>query len=253
MKKVIPIWKPVGFTPLQVVRLFQSKNLIYGGKKISYAGRLDPMAEGILLLLVDQENKNRKLYEDLEKIYESEIVLGIASDSFDVLGVVSSAGLSSVSKENIKKVLVSLKGKRVQIYPPYSSKTVGGKPLYWWARQKKLDEIDLPTREIEIYSVSLLKVSSISVKDLFQMVEGRIKKLKGDFRQDEVLNSWRFFLEKNNTKKVTRIKIRVSCSSGTYIRRLANDIGEKLGCGAITFSITRLGVGPYLKKDCVNI
>lgn len=250
---VVSVWKPIGWTPLKAVQEFKKKNPNYKDKKISYAGRLDPMAEGVLLLLVGDENKKRKKYENLQKTYEAEIVLGISTDSFDALGIINSIKHDKFpSKDEIEKCLASFIGKQVQEYPPYSSKTVNGKSLIWWTKKNKLSEIEIPKKEVEIYSLKLENVSSVVVLDLYEEVKGRIENVKGNFRQIEILKIWEGFHKKNKEKKFTKIKIKISCSSGTYIRRLASDIGEDLGGGAFALSIVRTAVGSS-QEGCVIV
>ena len=101
---VVVVYKPQGWTPLAAVEEFKKSNPSYSDEKISYAGRLDPMAEGPLLLLVGNENKKRKEYEQLKKSYEAEIVLGISTDSFDALGIIHSTKIGNFFSEiDIKK------------------------------------------------------------------------------------------------------------------------------------------------------
>ena len=253
MKKVFPVWKPAGWTPLKTILEFKKTKLEFAHKKISYAGRLDPMAEGILLLLVGEENKKRHEYEDLRKAYESEIVLGISTDSFDGLGIIEKIKFEKISKKEIEKYLTDFIGKQKQIYPPYSSKAVNGKSLYWWARNKKLDEIKIPEREIEIYSIDLLDYETIGVSDLVKNIIKKVKLIEGNFRQKEIINNWKKFAIENKNNELVKIKIKVSCSTGTYIRRIAFDLGGKLGSGAFVFSIKRISVGKYTEKDCVKL
>jgi tRNA pseudouridine55 synthase len=211
------------------------------------------MAEGILLILTNDENKKRHEYEDLEKKYESEIILGISTDSYDGLGLIEKIKFIDISQEKVERYLTSFIGKQKQIYPPYSSKAVNGKSLYWWARNKKLKEIRIPERDIEIYSVRLLDFDEIDSRAIAQRIIENIKKVDGDFRQKEIIENWENFSEKNKDCKFIKIKIQVSCSSGTYIRRIASDLGERLGSVAFAFSIKRVSVGKYTKKDCIKI
>ncbi len=252
MKKIIPVWKPVSWTPLEAVLEFKKNIPELRNNVISYAGRLDPMAEGVLLLLVDDENKKRHEYEDLEKTYESEIILGISTDSYDGLGVIESIKLKDVSSEEINKCLKSFLGKQKQIYPPYSSKAVNGKSLYWWAKNKKLDEIEIPKRDIEIYSTKLLNLEKIDASYLAKNIIEKVKMIEGDFRQDEIIKNWVEFEKKNKELELIKIKIRVACSTGTYIRRIASDLGEKMEVGAFAFSIKRIKVGKFEKEDCIS-
>ncbi len=253
-KSIIPVWKPQGWTPLKVAEEFKRRNINYKDEKISYAGRLDPMAEGVLLLLIGKENKKRKEYEGLPKVYTSEIVLGISTDSFDGLGIIYSIKPANHSSENeIKNSLSKFIGKQNQTYPPYSSKTVNGKSLIWWTKNNKLSEIEIPKKQIEVYSLSLKGMSMIKVSDLFKRVKQKILKVEGNFRQEEILDVWKEFEKKYQKEKFIKIKMKISCSSGTYMRRLASDIGEDLGCGAFALSITRTSVGDYSKEDCLTI
>lgn len=253
MKNTIYIWKSVGFTPLEIAEKFKEKNQEYKDKTVSYAGRLDPMAEGILVLLIGEENKNRDEYLKLKKTYEAEIVFGISTDTFDSLGLIENVNLKEVSKEEIEKGLETFSGKQKQLYPPYSSKAVNGKSLFWWARNNKLNEIEIPERDIEIYSIDLLIFESISLEKLVNRIVENIKSVKGDFRQKEIIEKWENLNKTNRNKNLIKIKIKVSCSTGTYVRRLAQDLGEKLEAGAFALSITRTGVGDITREDCLSL
>src|SRR6185436_12995765 len=83
---MILLHKPLGLSPLEVIKLFKQQNFEYASATISYAGRLDPMADGLLLLLVNEENTQRKLYEALPKTYEFTVLLGVETDTYDILG-----------------------------------------------------------------------------------------------------------------------------------------------------------------------
>ena len=254
MKKlVIPIWKPVGWTPLESILEFKKNNPEYDVVKISYAGRLDPMAEGILLLLIGEENKKRKEYEKLNKKYESEIILGISTDSFDALGIIYNIKLSLPAKDDVDKCLRAFVGRQDQTYPPYSSKPVKGRPLFWWAKNNRLSEIKIPKKKIEITSIKLESIKKINATKLFKDAEKRIKKVKGDFRQAKILEIWEKFADKHKHQEFLKIRILVTCLSGVYIRRLASDIGEKLGTGGFALSITRTSVGNYTLNDTMDI
>lgn len=246
MKKLLVVYKEIGQTPLEAVTEFKKKNKEYGNEKISYAGRLDPMAEGVLLLLVGAENKEREKYLDLNKEYESEIVLGIETDTFDALGLIKKVNLEVKNpRDEIEKCLETFLGKSSQSYPPYSSKTVGGKPLYWWVRENRLSEIEIPKKEIEIYRLEIIGAAKVSGRKLREVIIRRVKSVNGDFRQGLIEKTWESFEKSNKDYEFDVLKIKVSCSSGTYVRRLASDIGKKLGVGAFCLSIKRTSVGNF--------
>jgi tRNA pseudouridine55 synthase len=204
------------------------------------------MAEGVLLVLVGEENKKREEYLGLDKEYEVEVLLGVESDTYDVLGkIVSVSSLPPPPLDSRGGVRALLDGGVKtfhQPYPPYSSKPVQGKPLFQWAREGKLHEITIPSIEVSIYSCDLLEEYSISYEGLLKNVTDSIKQMSGDFRQEEIINSWTHNLPQNEFRI---IKIKVACSSGTYMRSLANTIGKKLGSGALALSIKRTKIGQY--------
>lgn len=254
MANIIPIYKPVGKTPLEMINLLKKRHKEYREEKVSYAGRLDPMAEGILLLLIGEENKKRRSFEELPKMYESEIVFGITTDSYDTLGIVGHVKRKKINDETaIEKILQGFRGKTFQKFPPYSSKTVSGKPLYWWARRNRLSEIEIPKKNIEIFDIKILKTTSISGKQLAEIANKRTKILKGEFRQGEIEASWKIFEDKYHNENFKVIKIIVKCSGGTYIRQLASDLGEALETGALALSIIRTRVGKYTLSDCLKM
>jgi len=148
MQKILELYKKEGETPLEAIEEFRKKNLEYSDVKMTYAGRLDPMAEGVLLVLVGDECKNKENYLGLDKEYEFEILHGIQTDTYDILGLPAKSGTSDVPQIEIETSNTSIdaieksKGKFTQKYPPYSSMTVQGKQLFQWAREGRLDEIE---------------------------------------------------------------------------------------------------------------
>src|SRR4029077_12126698 len=139
---------PWGQTPLQTVKKLQKQNQKYQNIKIGYAGRLDPMADGLLLLLLGRENKKRKKYEDLAKQYEFTVLFGVATDSYDLLGKLTKVCKTTINETRIRQATKQFVGTYNQPYPPYSSKTVNGKPLYFYARENRLSEIIIPTKNV---------------------------------------------------------------------------------------------------------
>lgn len=253
MQNTIYIWKPVGLTPLETVEKFKKKNPEYKDETISYAGRLDPMAEGILVLIIGEENKNRDLYLEFRKEYESDIVFGISTDTFDSLGLITNVNIKQISQVDIEKKLKTFLGKQKQIYPPFSSKAVNGKPLFWWTRNGKLSDIEIPEREIEIFSIEILGFEEIKTHDLVEKILSQVKNVKGDFRQDEIIKAWEKFGINHKDKELLKVKIKVDCSSGTYIRRIADDLGKRLDSSAFAYSIIRTKIGDGEEKDSVKI
>ena len=253
MKKWVVIDKKVGETPLQAIEVFKKWYPGYSEAKMAYAGRLDPMASGKLLVLIGDECKNQEMYHALDKTYEVEVLLGAESDSGDVLGLIKSCDTPTLIRRQVIKAVQSMRGTFTVPYPQFSSKTVDGKPLFQWALENKLDAITIPIQEGYIYKIRIDKVRTVSGQTVVTEARQKIrllpkvteasKTLGADFRRIDVEATWTEFLEKNATRKFTIIKVTCTCSSGTYMRSLAAAIGEKLGTCALAYSIHRTEIG----------
>ena len=252
MNEILVVNKPRGLSPLQMIQFLKKQFPQYQNEKISYAGRLDPMASGLLILLVGDKNKNRNEFESLEKTYEFELLLGISTDTYDVLGLITA--ISPLQPNTLKQcaqLLPSFIGSHEQAYPPFSSMHVSGKPLYYWAREGKLNDIKIPTKTVKIKSLEIISTSLIDSPDLMANVVNAIKQVNGDFRQDEIVKRWETLVKKDQSFPL--ITCRTTVSSGTYIRSLAHEIGQKLNCGAIALSITRTHVGKWCLNDTIKL
>lgn len=240
---MLTVYKPLGKTPLQMLDQLRSERPELMDEKLSYAGRLDPMAEGVMLVLVGDANKEREKYLALDKVYEFEMLLGVSTDTYDLLGLVEEVKPDiQVGENEVKEALKNFADKNTLPYPPFSSKTVDGKPLWWWAREGKLDDIELPMNDFEVYELEMLNESKKSSEQLLIDVEKRIGLVEGNFRQEEILKSWKRSLENIDTK-FPLLKYQMSCSSGTYVRSIIHDIGKRFKFGALAYSIKRLKIG----------
>ncbi len=249
MKNIIILNKKEGETPLETLEGFRFKNKIYKDTKMTYAGRLDPMASGLLIVLAGEETKNKEKYLALDKEYEFEVIFGFATDTYDILGKIISAQKytsdKKITEKEIKNNLKSFIGKFTQKYPIYSSKTVNGKQLFQYARSG--EDVELPKREVNVKSLKFIKLRSISSNKLLSNIGKRIKKVNGDFRQKEILKLWDKYL-RTSTTKYTVVSFKIKCSSGTYVRGIADSLGGKMGVPALAFSIKRTKIGKWTKS-----
>jgi tRNA pseudouridine55 synthase len=244
MKEVVVINKNVGETPLECLERFRGENAEYLGVPMTYAGRLDPLASGVMIYLAGEEIKNKDKYLELEKEYECEVLVGVETDTYDILGIPVAGKACKISNEILHAELAKLLGENTFSYPPYSSKTVTGKPLFEYAREGKLNEIEIPTRIMELKSFEIINERNINGEEIFNYIKNITQIVKGNFRQDEIVKYWEKVLEK---KQYQIFKISLSVSSGTYIRTLVHMIGESLGTGAVVYSLERTKLGVYTK------
>lgn len=219
MEKILKLYKELGETPLACLERFRTENPEYAGEKMTYAGRLDPMAEGLLIILVGDECHKKDEYLGLDKEYIFEVLFGIQSDTYDILGIPKHCEPKLLEVEKFI-------GKKVQEYPAYSSRTF----------QMARDGVDFEpvTKEVEIYNLEILEEREISARQGLAEILEKIDLVKGDFRQEEIKAAWQN-LDLPENLRITKFKI--SCSSGTYVRSLANQMG------GLAYSIKRTRVG----------
>lgn len=248
------IEKAVGETPLVAAKRLRESHRIPKDVPLAYAGRLDPMASGKLLILIGDECKKQKAYHSFDKEYQVEILLGAKSDTGDVLGLIESCFLPPLGQMDISGVLSHLRGHVSLPYPHFSSKTVRGKPLHTWALEKRLHEIEIPTQHSHIHRVTLHSVRMIPQEEVLQTVRAKIetipkvteesKALGADFRRDDVRASWDHFAT-IAPETLPLITVAIIASSGTYMRSVAGYVGAQLGTGGLAYSIHRTKIGRY--------
>ena len=210
MDGILIINKPKQYTSHDVV----AKVKKICGEKVGHTGTLDPMATGVLPLLLGQGTKLSKYLINHDKKYIATIQLGKKTDTLDSEGnIVEEKTVNTLvlNNENVQQALETLKGKQMQTPPMYSAIKVNGKKLYEYARNGV--EVEVPKREIEIYDIELLNIS-----------------------------------EGNKT-----IEFKVHCSKGTYIRTLCETIAEKLGTIGYMKELNRIQVGQFNLNQAITI
>lgn len=210
MNGVMCIDKPAGLTSHDVVARARH---ILNHKRVGHAGTLDPFATGLLVLLVGRATRLTQFLTGLEKEYEAIIRLGFATDTADVTGkpLSDSKGAQNWTRDQIEAALASLRGDIDQVPPMYSAKKQGGRKLYELAR--KNEEVERQPLRVCIHEFEPIKPSGEWLKD----------NLDGTFD----------------------FEVRVVCSSGTYVRTLAEDFGKQLGVGAHLAELRRTRVGDF--------
>lgn len=248
MQKIAVIEKHVGETPLRSMERFRGTREDLSTVPLTYAGRLDPMASGKLLVLIGDECKKREDYDGLDKEYEFEVLFGISSDTGDTLGLAETAPQSRrLTPTLLRKAGRSLRGVHTLPYPAYSSKTVDGIPLFEYARAGRLGEIQVPTTTMRVYRVSYLGVRTLARAELMEKIMQRMLLLEGnDFRNDAICARWHTVLKEGQERYVIA-RYRATVSSGTYIRSLAPLIASRLGTVGLAYSIHRSIIGRYAR------
>jgi tRNA pseudouridine(55) synthase len=196
--------------------------------KMAPAGKLDPMADGLLLIVSGDDLKNFDSYLGLDKEYQATIILGYQTDSYDILGI--------PRKTEKTKNILDYTGDFTFSLPPFSAYKIKGKPSWYWARRGIA--VERPVMKTKIYSININQEYTISASELKQEIERRLSLVQGDLRQEEIKPLWNPLI----TTETKAISVTISCSGGTYIRSLANEIGGTV------LGLTRTRIGEHVLK-----
>ena len=208
---ILLVDKPQGITSHDVVARVRKAA---GTRKVGHAGTLDPLATGLLVLGLDSSTRLLTFLVGLDKTYEATIRLGLSTASDDSEGeVTATADASGVSDAAVDAGIADLTGPISQVPTTVSAIKVGGRRAYDLAREGV--EVELKARDVV--------VSEFVVLD----------------RRDAVVDG----------TSVRDLDVRVSCSSGTYVRALARDLGGALGVGGHLTALRRTRVGSFDVAD----
>jgi tRNA U55 pseudouridine synthase TruB len=224
--------KNIGETMTEVIKRFSEENNVK--EKIAYAGRLDPLAYGKITILTGNDIYKKDDYCNKSKIYETWMIEGIMTDTYDILGLVVAEPLTN---KYALEPLVPHSYK--QYYPPYSSIPIRvgdmRKPLWYYTKNNiKIPDELRPYKQVILHNAIKLDEKYILSNELLYIILERISKvITGDFRQDDITKQWKQLLCTNSTYKISKWKFEIS--SGGYIRYIANMMGNTC------FDINRIG------------
>lgn len=207
MNGFVLINKPCGMTSFKVTGAVKRKT---GEKRCGHAGTLDPIATGVLPVMIGRATRLIDLIDDNKKTYKAEIVFGMTTDTLDCEGEVLSDQPVCLIENDIKTVLKEFEGEITQIPPMYSALSKDGVKLYKLAREGI--EVERTPRKATVYSAKLLSFDGVDTA-----------------------------------------KIEVTCSKGTYIRTIIDDLGMKLGCGAFMSKLQRVYGSGFSIEDCISL
>ena len=249
---IIVVDKPAGWTSHDVVAKLRGALHV---KRIGHGGTLDPMATGVLPVFVGRATGAVSFFESTDKEYIAGLRLGIVTDTQDTTGNVLDSFDVNVTDADLRKIIPRFLGPQKQIPPMYSAVKIGGKKLYQLARRGV--EIERPPRDIVIHSIELLDIEE-SCGDTLDaardVTPGDTLDTARDVTLGDTVNNRRIIPQSISDENCHGdyphdYLLRISCSKGTYIRTLCNDIGAALGCGGAMSSLRRTKAGVYTTND----
>ena len=191
----------------------QKAKWLLRAEKAGHTGTLDPLATGVLPLCFGAATKFSQMHLEADKVYEATLRLGIKTSTADAEGEVLSERAVQVGVEDIERVLRQFTGPISQVPPMHSALKKDGRALYEYARAGL--EVERAARNVTIYALRVLEIPTLAAPHA--------------------------------------LKIEVSCSKGTYIRTLGEDMGEALGCGAHLSALRRASTGGFGQSQCVSL
>jgi tRNA pseudouridine55 synthase len=207
MEGVLLVDKPKGLTSHDVVYRLRRKLSM---KKIGHAGTLDPMATGLLVMLIGKATRISQYLMSVDKAYEGEATLGVVTDSQDAEGeVLTTMPVPELTEAQVREAIKGFLGDQYQTPPMHSAIKIDGVPLYKMAR--KGEEVEREPRFIRVMAFDLLSFTP------------------------------------------PRLTFRLLCTKGTYVRTIAHDLGQKLGCGAHLSALRRTGSGQFDIAQCLTL
>lgn len=208
MTGLIVIDKPKDMTSFGAVARVRR---ICSEKKCGHTGTLDPMATGVMTVMLGGATRFCELLPSHDKAYIASFRLGVRTDTLDITGTVLETKEVNATAEQVREALKEFEGDISQLPPMYSAVSVNGQRLYDLAR--KGIEVERKPREVTVFSIELLSAN----------------------------------------EETAEYTISVECSSGTYIRTLIDDLGAKLGCGAVMTELRRTKANGFSLENAVTI
>ncbi|HJT58858.1 MAG TPA: tRNA pseudouridine(55) synthase TruB [Ktedonobacteraceae bacterium] len=220
MDGILNIHKATGMTSHDVVAKIRK---LLQEKRVGHAGTLDPLASGVLPICVGQATRVAEYLSESGKAYLATIVFGTVTDTYDAEGtILRTANTDHLTLQMVEEALEHFVGPQMQMPPRYSAIKLQGQPAY--KRVRAGEEIKLAPRPVVIHSLEIAP-------------PGRDK-------------SGPYATLQGNPPSVT---LAIECGKGTYIRSLAYDLGEYLGCGAYLATLVRTRSGPFHLSESVTL
>jgi len=211
--------KPAGPTSHDVVA-FVRRTL--KTSRVGHTGTLDPLATGLLVILVGPATRTAQFLAADEKEYIADVRLGVSTPTYDAASLAEAGGArrearkaAEVTDEEIQRVLDRFRGTFLQMPPPFSAKKVASVPAY--ERARKQQPVELKAVQVTVRELQVLAFPSLPAS------------------------------------RLAPLRLRVTASAGFYVRSLAHDLGQALGCGAHLEALRRTRVGRFLVEDALTL
>lgn len=240
---ILPFWKKIGTSSSIISKRVSEKLNI----PTSHTGTLDPLAEGVIKIIVGDESRNKEKFISEDKTYSFKFLLGFSTDTHDALGLIEKTYLrENIEEENIIFQINSFLGVYNQKYPNFSSKKVLGKSL--WQYFRDVQEVPQVFINGEIKKIDIKNIQKLKREAVLSKIYSQINQIQGNFRQKEILQR---YSESQFPDEFLIIEVSMVMTRGLYVRGLARDLEDKTGIPCIILDLIRIADGSTEKKDCL--
>ncbi len=220
-------FKPIGARSTQVVAAVRRAT---GVRRVGHCGTLDPLAQGVLPIAIGRATRLSADIVRMPKTYFACVLFGVRTDSDDLEGAAIGEFRPSPELDDVKRAIGAFRGRIRQRPPAHSAVHVDGQRAY--ARARAGEAVDVPVREVTVYQAEVIghdriKVGRDGARVLIDDARARLESLA--------------------------VGIRIECSSGTYVRSIARDLGESVGSGAMLIGLLRAAVGPFTLANACEV
>ncbi len=242
---IIPVYKPLGASSHALAK--KVGEIV--GEKATHTGTLDPMADGVLVVLTGEDRFQKGVLNE-QKMYSFSFAVGLTTDSLDVLGEITSVADAEYTQDGITnqitEILPTFVGSQHQTQPLFSAQRVQGSSAFELAKANQ--DFSPRINEIYISSLDFIKITTLAVTDFFAQAARARAVVTGNFRQEEIEADWAkhtaTFLQ-NGVTQLVICTCSTTVSKKTYIRSLVRDIGVALSAPTVTTAITRTKNGEF--------
>lgn len=248
------IEKARGETPRAALERWRTAQNIHPRIPLSYAGRLDPLASGKLLVLMGDECTRQDYYRSLDKEYVFELLCGVSTDTGDILGMPTYAPAPAITATSVQQALARFIGTRAYPYPQYASHVISGKSLTEWSHIGHIWRDGAPEGLMTYDRLVLERVDMLTCGALHERVEHALASVSetaanaamgNAFRITEIRAAWEHMVRTATSDTFPVFTIRATCASGAYIRSLAPCVARSLRARGMALSIERTMIGRF--------
>jgi tRNA U55 pseudouridine synthase TruB len=249
---MLEFYKEPGVTPLEFINTIKKQ---YPDKKICYTARLDPMARGTIPVLFGEECKDMHNYTNLSKTYEVKVIIGLKTDSDDVLGILEDNLPNTLDNTSILLYLYKYK----YFFEIENEITITQKYHYFSTKSllARSKGKDIDTKEhshsVTLFSSKIIDRGELDFRDWINeciSIIDKVDKTK-NFRQKEIIEQWQNVLnQEKDTTKINYITLRLHVGSGFFVRQFIRDSSDALGIPLMCYDIHRISID--YKQDLEN-